>query len=80
MTLVAVLLTLLPALLLVAALTAGHYPGEVAIAKLRGRMRERRHAAAKVPRPARRARSPRRRAGELLSNSLAGRAPPAAPA
>lgn len=70
------LLALVPALLLFAALVAGRYPGERAIARAR---------AARTDRPVRAPRSlgsPRRaprsavRPGELLARSLATRPPP----
>jgi hypothetical protein len=79
MTAVSILLGLLPLLLLVAALIAGRYPGE----RLLERMRPpRRRPVAGGPRPhaARFVRSRSRRLGELLSRSLAGRAPPPVPA
>jgi hypothetical protein len=78
-TAVSILLGLLPLLLLVAALVAGRYPGEQLIERMRP-LRRRPVAAAPRPLAARFVRSRSRRLGELLSRSLAGRAPPRAPA
>jgi hypothetical protein len=72
-----ILIALVPALLLFAALVAGRYPGERAIARLAA------HAQTRRPRRAPRAIAPARRAprtavrpGELLARSLATRPPP----
>jgi hypothetical protein len=73
-----VLLSLVPVLLLVAALALGRYPGEGALERVRAtRRRRRRPADAASP-----ARSPLTlvRGGLLVAASLAGRAPPLAAA
>lgn len=82
MTAASILLGLVPALLLVAALIAGRYPGERVLDRLRPRRRPRGLRARPVARPlaAGFTRHLNRRRGELLSCSLAGRAPPPASA
>jgi hypothetical protein len=79
MTAVSILLGLLPLLLLVAALIAGRYPGERLIERMRP-PRRRPVAAEPPPLALGFVRLRCRRLGELLSRSLAGRAPPPAPA
>jgi hypothetical protein len=79
MSLVSFLLGLAPALVLLLALAGGRYPGE----RILARVRERRAPGwapvrGRCPRPC--PRGARRRAGELLASSLAGRSPPGAPA
>jgi hypothetical protein len=72
-----VLLSLVPVLLLVAALALGRYPGEGALERVRATRGRRRPADAASP-----ARSPLTlvRGGLLVAASLAGRAPPLAAA
>jgi hypothetical protein len=74
---VEILLALVPALLLLAALFMGRYPGERAIARLaaRGRTARPRRAPRAIG-AARRAPGVRLRPGELLARSLATRPPP----
>jgi hypothetical protein len=72
-----ILIALVPALLLFAALAAGRYPGERAIARLADRTRTSRPR--RAPRAiggARRAPRISIRTGELLARSLATRPPP----
>ena len=72
------LIALLPALLLVGALLQGRYPGERVLERLRriAGGRRRGHTAGRLPRGA--PRRARRRSGQLLAESLAGRGPPGA--
>jgi hypothetical protein len=72
-----VLIALVPALLLVAALVAGRYPGERAIAKLAAQRNPARRRAPAAIDPAPRAPRALLRAGELIARSLATRPPPA---
>jgi hypothetical protein len=69
-------LTLLPALLLVAALLAGRYPGEQLIERWRRDRPRIRPAVARVRIPSRPSRE-RPQGGRLIARALAGRAPPA---
>ena len=74
-----IVLALLPFLLLLAALMAGRYPGELALARIRARLK------GKPRRPRPRCSFPdadshstwHPRGGALIGSSLAGRAPPA---
>jgi hypothetical protein len=72
-------LTMLPALLLAAALFAGRYPGEQLLGRWAGRRPSVRRTISRIAAPARRCVAPPR-GGRLVAAALAGRAPPALPA
>lgn len=80
MSVVSIVLAALPAIFLLAALIQGRYPGERVIQRLRGQQPRIDRAPATTLRPRPRPRRARRRWGQLISESLAGRAPPAAAA